>query len=154
MAIKQSITYYEDFSIKTYRELHDDVLVLEERYDQLGNVLYKWQLKETGYSTEKFDARGNFTFTRSYKLLLNMLTGEPRLKYLYWKKFKYDNQDRLIYTLENNGWWERYQYPDHGQSKIIITKTGQREHPYFKIYQHPIPVEHITVNISLNNPIE
>jgi hypothetical protein len=48
----------------------------------------------------------------------------------------------------------KYQYPDHGQSKITITKTGQTELPYLKIYQHPIPVEHITVNINLGNPIE
>jgi hypothetical protein len=110
----------QDF-LRDVQRLHDNVLVLEERYDQLGNVLYKRQLEETGYSTEKFDARGNFTFTRSYKLRLNMLTptGEPRLKYLYWKKFEYDNLDRLIYTLENNGWWENISIQTMASQKLL-----------------------------------
>lgn len=90
MGIKQHSTYYKDYSIKTYSETVDGIVVLFKRYNKRGKLLHNknsegWQR----YAWRLINGK-------------DYQTSSKNDKGIWWKR-KFDNNGRMIYEEDNTG---------------------------------------------------
>ena len=81
MGIKQHITYYNDFSVKTYTETENDVEIVYKEFDKKGRVIFL-RYPNGDYGKWKFDKNGHELYheTNAYEKL--------NTKEFYWIKTK------------------------------------------------------------------
>lgn len=88
MATKQHITYYKDYSIKSYSETIDGIVVLVKRYDKKGNLTYS-EFDGNKYTWKLINGRSYNTSTR-------------HSDGMWWKR-RFDNKGRMTYEEDQDG---------------------------------------------------
>lgn len=83
--IKHKVTFYPDYTIKTFSEYSEDVLVLYEEYNKHGLIIFSEDI--TG-ETKKFEYDTKKRIKRAYH--------KDKVGNIYWKKYSYSKENITI----------------------------------------------------------
>lgn len=118
----QVLTFYKDHSIKTYTELLGDVVLLYEKYDKKGNVLY--HKNEIGhYIKTRYDKQSREIY-RETNIEAKKITDNSPLRFKKtWFKTSYDSEGRVISQRDNRGEFLIREFNSEG--RLVYEETSQ-----------------------------
>ncbi len=110
--ITQKTTYYPNYAIKSYKEFNGDKLIVHNKYDKQGNIIYSID-KKGEWTKKRFDKNNNEIYS----------VGKDG----NWTKYKYDKNNEIKKTSHKNGdyteWGEKLEHEGWTEIKMTFNIT-------------------------------
>ena len=120
--IRQETTYHPNFQIASFKEYHENTLVIDEYYDEKGFR-----------DVKKYDEKGKLVLHQIYKNYGNTPFYQYRVSEYetFWFEYKYDNEGKLVSFWNSHG-----QFITYNDGIVSSMKTIKLFSGYFPIKLH------------------
>lgn len=120
------MTFFKDYSIKTYSETRDGIELLFKQYNKKGEVIHL-RYSDGEYFKWKYDAEGNQLY---YETNTNPMADFFKYKKTYWVKSEWKllslkNKHKTLISQSNSfGIWLKREFNEEGRMTYEETQDG------------------------------